>query len=170
MNATRLPAISAAIMRDIEGGVDMSAAPEISSVGSFSSLSRACVISFLERLTEFAPDHRLVLETPSRPSRPPDWRRDRRVRARGTRPASRPSPSADEGRSLGDFAVTHAKRVARYGEAQQPRLIGEREVGRDAAARRRGHQVEAAKAEMIHERAQVFRANAGIVCGRTAPS
>src|SRR5438105_1509390 len=47
MNATLLPAISAAIMRDIDGGVDMSAAPEISSTGSLSSLSRACVISFL---------------------------------------------------------------------------------------------------------------------------
>jgi hypothetical protein len=34
-------------MRAIEGDVDMSAAPEINSTGSLSSLSRACVISFL---------------------------------------------------------------------------------------------------------------------------
>src|SRR6185369_17222805 len=74
-------------------------------------------------------------------------------------PAFRP----DEGCGLGDLAVTHPKGVARDREAQEARLIGEREIRGDAAAGGRGHEVEAAEPEMIDKRAQVLRADAGIV-------
>src|SRR5262249_53376633 len=61
------------------------------------------------------------------------------------------------------LTVTYAEGVAGDGKAQQPRLIGECKIGRNAAARRRGHEMKAADPEMVCKRAQILRADASIV-------
>src|SRR5438445_11475457 len=62
VRASRLFGISAAIIREIDGGVDRSAVPAISSVGSLSLLELRLRDLIPERLPIFGADQRLVLE------------------------------------------------------------------------------------------------------------